>query len=53
VYVGPGCEILGGFVKRCSIGPRCRVRGEIAGSVLLGYANKAHDGFVGHSVVGR
>ena len=53
VYVGPGTEILGGVVHRCSIGPRCRVRGEIANSVLLGYANKAHDGFVGHSVLGR
>ena len=53
VYVGPGTEIQGGVVHRCSIGPRCRVRGEIANSVLLGYANKAHDGFVGHSVLGR
>lgn len=53
VYVGPGTEILGGTVRACSIGPRCRVRGEIAGTVLLGYANKAHDGFVGHSVIGR
>jgi UDP-N-acetylglucosamine diphosphorylase/glucosamine-1-phosphate N-acetyltransferase len=53
IYVGPGTEILGGVVHRCSIGPRCKVRGEIADSVLLGYANKAHDGFVGHSVLGR
>ncbi len=53
VYVGPGSEILGGIVRQCSIGPRCKVRGEIASSVLLGYANKVHDGFVGHSVVGR
>jgi UDP-N-acetylglucosamine diphosphorylase/glucosamine-1-phosphate N-acetyltransferase len=52
-YVGPGSEILGGVVRRCSIGPRCKVRGEIASTVVLGYANKAHDGFVGHSVVGR
>jgi hypothetical protein len=29
------------------------VRGEIASSVFLGYANKAHDGFVGHSIVGH
>jgi hypothetical protein len=27
--------------------------GEVSASVFLGYANKAHDGFVGHSVVGR
>ncbi len=53
LYVGPGCEILGGPGRNCAIGPRCRVRGEISSSVLLGYANKAHDGFVGHSVLGR
>jgi UDP-N-acetylglucosamine diphosphorylase/glucosamine-1-phosphate N-acetyltransferase len=53
VYVGPGCVILGGPVHACSIGPRCKVRGEISDSVLLGYANKSHDGFVGHSVLGR
>ncbi|HZH40131.1 MAG TPA: hypothetical protein VFD85_03935, partial [Gemmatimonadales bacterium] len=35
------------------IGPRCTVRGEISTSIFLGYANKAHDGFLGHSVVGR
>jgi hypothetical protein len=33
-------------------GPECRVRGEIAMSVFMGFANKSHDGFIGHSVVG-
>ncbi len=36
-----------------SIGPFCKVAGEIADSVLFGYANKAHEGFLGHSVVGE
>jgi UDP-N-acetylglucosamine diphosphorylase/glucosamine-1-phosphate N-acetyltransferase len=53
VYVGPGCEVLGGSIAHCALGPRCRVRGEVAVSVFVGYANKAHDGFVGHSVIGR
>jgi UDP-N-acetylglucosamine diphosphorylase/glucosamine-1-phosphate N-acetyltransferase len=53
VYVGPGSEILGGPIQNCSIGPRCKVRGEIVASILLGYANKAHEGFIGHSVLGR
>jgi UDP-N-acetylglucosamine diphosphorylase/glucosamine-1-phosphate N-acetyltransferase len=53
LYVGPGSELLGGPVGGCAIGPRCRVRGEVSSSVFLGYANKAHDGFLGHSVVGR
>jgi hypothetical protein len=29
------------------------VRGEIAEAAFLGYANKAHEGFLGHSVIGR
>jgi UDP-N-acetylglucosamine diphosphorylase/glucosamine-1-phosphate N-acetyltransferase len=53
VYVGPGTEVHGGQIRASAIGPRCKVRGEISSSVFLGYANKVHDGFVGHSVVGR
>jgi UDP-N-acetylglucosamine diphosphorylase/glucosamine-1-phosphate N-acetyltransferase len=53
VYAGPGTRLLGGFIRASVFGPECRVRGEIASSVFMGYANKAHDGFVGHSVVGH
>ena len=53
VYVGPGSRVLGGFIRGSSIGPECRVHGEIAASVFLGFANKSHDGFLGHSVVGQ
>ena len=53
VYVGPGTEVLGGLIQASVLGPRCRIRGEIADSVFLGYANKVHDGFIGHSVVGE
>jgi UDP-N-acetylglucosamine diphosphorylase/glucosamine-1-phosphate N-acetyltransferase len=53
LYVGPGTEILGGTIGHSAIGPRCKVRGEITSSIILGYANKAHDGFLGHSVLGR
>jgi UDP-N-acetylglucosamine diphosphorylase/glucosamine-1-phosphate N-acetyltransferase len=45
-------HLLGGSLDTVAIGPRCRVRGELEASVLLGYVNKAHDGFVGHSVLG-
>ncbi len=34
-----------------SIGPVCRVGGEIEGAILHGYVNKYHDGFLGHSYV--
>jgi UDP-N-acetylglucosamine diphosphorylase/glucosamine-1-phosphate N-acetyltransferase len=53
VYVGPRCEVLGGPIHGCSIGPMCKVRGEMSDSVMLGYANKGHYGFIGHSVIGR
>lgn len=53
VYVGPGTLVQGGLIRHCSIGPRCKVRGEMQSTVLLGYGNKVHDGFLGHSVVGR
>jgi UDP-N-acetylglucosamine diphosphorylase/glucosamine-1-phosphate N-acetyltransferase len=52
VYAGTGCKLLGGLIRGSAFGPECRVRGEVAASVFLGYANKSHDGFVGHSVVG-
>jgi UDP-N-acetylglucosamine diphosphorylase/glucosamine-1-phosphate N-acetyltransferase len=34
-----------------TIGPFCRVGGEVNNSVLFSYSNKAHDGFLGHSVI--
>jgi hypothetical protein len=52
-YVGPGTRVLGGFIRGSVFGPECRVQGEIAASVFLGFANKSHYGFVGHSVVGH
>jgi UDP-N-acetylglucosamine diphosphorylase/glucosamine-1-phosphate N-acetyltransferase len=36
-----------------TIGPHCKVGGEISNSVFLGYSNKAHDGFMGQSVIGE
>jgi len=53
LWVGANSRILGGDIRISAIGPRCNVRGEVASSVFLGYANKGHDGFVGHSVIGR
>lgn len=36
-----------------TIGPHCKVGGEISNSVIFGYSNKAHDGFLGNSVIGE
>ncbi len=53
LYLGQGSSILGGSVGNASIGPACRVRGEVTHAIVIGYSNKAHDGFLGHSIVGR
>lgn len=34
-------------------GPFCTLGGEIRSSILFGYSNKAHDGYLGHSVIGE
>ena len=36
-----------------TIGPHSRVGGEVGNSVLIGYSNKGHDGFLGNSVLGE
>lgn len=54
LYVGRGSKVLGGEVGHgTSIGPSCKVRGEVEQTVFQGFCNKAHDGFVGHSFVGE
>ncbi|MEX0906945.1 MAG: hypothetical protein WD054_01345, partial [Gemmatimonadota bacterium] len=52
-YVGRGSTLLGGPYDAVSIGPVCKVHGELEESVVLGYSNKAHDGFLGHAYLGR
>ncbi len=44
-----GAKIFG---NSC-IGPDCKVGGEMTDSVIFGHSNKAHDGFLGHSVIGE
>ncbi len=56
--VGPllaGCHstVAGDRVSGSSIGERCRVHGEVSACTFIGHANKGHDGFIGHSVIGR
>lgn len=36
-----------------TIGPVCKVGGEVINSIFHSYSNKAHDGFVGNSVIGQ
>jgi UDP-N-acetylglucosamine diphosphorylase/glucosamine-1-phosphate N-acetyltransferase len=53
LYVGRDSWVLGGHVATSSIGPMCKVRGELVWSVFLGWDNKAHDGYLGHAMLGR
>jgi UDP-N-acetylglucosamine diphosphorylase/glucosamine-1-phosphate N-acetyltransferase len=36
-----------------TIGPTCKVGGELENSIVLGYSNKQHDGYLGHSYLGH
>lgn len=51
--VDGGTTLLGGPYDAVSIGPVCKIHGEVEESVILGYSNKAHDGFLGHAYLGR
>ena len=53
-YVGRGTILLGAKIREgCSFGPMCRVGGEVEESIIHGYSNKYHDGFLGHAYVGE
>jgi UDP-N-acetylglucosamine diphosphorylase/glucosamine-1-phosphate N-acetyltransferase len=51
--IGAHAIVAGGRIAASSIGEHSRVHGELSTTIFLGHANKAHDGFVGHSVIGR
>jgi len=36
-----------------TLGPHCKVGGEVNNSVFFGYSSKAHDGFLGNSIIGE
>lgn len=62
-----GCTIRGGFALgehgvlkmstkvygATTLGPHCKAGGELNNVVMMGYSNKAHDGFLGNSVIGE
>jgi UDP-N-acetylglucosamine diphosphorylase/glucosamine-1-phosphate N-acetyltransferase len=52
-YIGPGTQVLAARIRGGSVGPQCRVGGEVEESILQGYCNKYHDGFLGHSYLGE
>lgn len=48
-HVNMGAKIKGDT----TIGPYSKVGGEVSNSVIFGYSNKGHDGFLGNSVIGE
>ncbi len=53
-YIGDGSIVKVGakIYQDCSIGPVCKIGGEIEASIIHSYSNKQHDGFLGHSYLG-
>lgn len=47
--VRAGAHLRGGV----SVGPVCKIGGEVDATIFHGYSNKQHDGFVGHSYIGE
>ncbi len=47
--IGMGAKIRGDT----TVGPGCKVSGEVSNSVVMGFSNKGHEGYLGNSVVGE
>ncbi len=48
-HINMGTKVYGAT----TIGPWCKVGGELSNVVMIGYSNKAHDGFLGNAVIGE
>jgi UDP-N-acetylglucosamine diphosphorylase/glucosamine-1-phosphate N-acetyltransferase len=51
--IGDGSLVQPATVIRngTAVGPMCKIGGELEETVIFGYSNKQHDGFLGHSVI--
>jgi len=57
---GPLAILEGAVVKMgakiygaTTIGPECRIGGEVSNSIFYGHSNKGHDGFIGNALIGE
>jgi UDP-N-acetylglucosamine diphosphorylase/glucosamine-1-phosphate N-acetyltransferase len=55
LYIGKKSTIKIGakIYENTTIGPVCKVGGEVEGCIIQGYSNKQHDGFLGHAYLGE
>jgi UDP-N-acetylglucosamine diphosphorylase/glucosamine-1-phosphate N-acetyltransferase len=52
--IGAGTHVVGAKVRAgTTLGPQCRIGGEVECSIVQGHSNKYHDGFLGHAYVGE
>ncbi|MFC1480990.1 putative sugar nucleotidyl transferase [Candidatus Neomarinimicrobiota bacterium] len=52
-YIGPDCDIWPqSTIKNVSFGPACRLMGQVSGTILQGFTNKQHYGFLGDAYLG-
>ncbi len=48
-----GTWLVGGQFRHICAGVHCRLHGEVSTTAFTGYANKSHEGFIGHSIIGE
>ena len=53
LYVGEQSILTTDRIEACAIGEVCKVHGEMSNTIMIGHSNKGHEGFVGHSMMGR
>ncbi len=52
--IGPQTQVHGARIRAgTTLGPACRIGGEVEESIVQGYSNKYHEGFLGHAYVGE
>ncbi|MAE68894.1 MAG: hypothetical protein CME06_00335, partial [Gemmatimonadetes bacterium] len=52
-FIGPRSELHAARLEGgVSLGPRCKIGGEVQCTVVQGFSNKVHDGFLGHAHLG-
>jgi len=53
-YLGRDTKIFGAQIREgCSFGDVCRIGGELEETIIQGYSNKRHVGFIGHAYIGE
>ncbi len=53
-YIGPDTHLFRANLRGgVTIGPTCRIGGEVEASIIQGFSNKYHEGFLGHAYVGE